>query len=39
MTDKILEMFFEPKRWEYAIEKGVYGGIIHRTIDRKEEGL
>ena len=23
MSDKILAMFFEPQRWEYAIEKGV----------------
>lgn len=23
MNDKILQMFFDPKRWEYAIDKGV----------------
>lgn len=27
MTDKILEMFFQFDRWEYAIEKGVGKGI------------
>ena len=30
MNDKILEMFFEPQRWEYAIEKGV-GKDINRA--------
>ena len=23
MTDKILELFFEPDRWTYAIHKGI----------------
>ncbi|MBQ1839778.1 MAG: hypothetical protein II128_00390, partial [Atopobiaceae bacterium] len=27
MDDKILQMFFDPKRWEYAIEKGCVKGV------------
>ena len=27
MDDKILQMFFDPKRWEYAIEKGCIKGV------------
>ena len=26
-NDKILQMFFDPKRWEYAIEKGCIKGV------------
>lgn len=32
MEDKILKMFFEPGRWEYALEKGVCKGVSKAEI-------